>query len=330
MNNNMHLGIEIGGTKLQLGVGHGQSTDMVDIVRTNVDIAAGAEGIVRQIETIGAELCAKFSITSIGVGFGGPVNVASGQITKSHQISGWDGFPLGQRLRERFGRPVCIDNDCNAAALGEARLGAGQSAERVFYVTVGSGIGGGFVVGGQLDGNYRPAISEIGHLRPGLAANQAGDTVESFASGWGIASQTRRHVAAAMAQGKSDRNLHELLEKCNGQLEKLTTQQIGQAAGEGNAFAKSEIDAAANYLGWAIAQVITLLAPETVVIGGGVSLLGELFLDPVRRAAETYAFPPLLGSYLIEPAALGEEVVVHGAIQLALSAPHSVGSVSKP
>lgn len=317
----MHLGIEIGGTKLQLGVGHGRSAHIDDMVRTNVDVAAGAEGIVRQIETIGTELCEKFEIASIGVGFGGPVNVATGQVTKSHQVSGWDGFPLGQRLRARFDRPVCVDNDCNAAALGEARLGAGKSSERVFYVTVGSGIGGGFVVSGQLDGNHRPAISEIGHLRPGLAASNTSDTVESLASGWGIATQTRRHIAAAMANGSPDRDLQELLEKCNHQPESLTTQQIGEAAGEGNAFAKSEIEAAARCLGWAVAQVISLLAPEMVVIGGGVSLLGNLFLDPVRRATEAYVFPPLLHSYAIEPAALGEEVVVHGAIQLAVSTP---------
>ena len=162
------------------------------------------------------------------------------------------------------------------------------------------------------------------HLEKGSAFAARGrllppyDTAATLAR---LAAVLERHGAEAMAKGSPDRDLQELLEKCNHQPESLTTQQIGEAAGEGNAFAKSEIEAAARCLGWAVAQVISLLAPEMVVIGGGVSLLGNLFLDPVRRATEAYVFPPLLHSYAIEPAALGEEVVVHGAIQLAVSTP---------
>ena len=180
------LGIEIGGTKLQLGVGDGQSRKLIKLIRTEVDVSLGAQGIVAKIEEQGRALVDEFNVDSIGVGFGGPVNVQTGVVTKSHQISGWDQFPLGEHLSKTFGRPVVVDNDCNVAALGEAKLGAGQGRGRVFYVTVGTGVGGGFVVDGRVDGNLRPAISEIGHLRCGVDATSAEATVEHVASGWGI------------------------------------------------------------------------------------------------------------------------------------------------
>lgn len=306
-----HLGIEIGGTKLQLGVGtcHGE---LDELVRADVNVAAGAVGIVQQIEQIAKQLAAQFALSSVGIGFGGPVNVQTGQITKSHQIQGWDGFPLAERLRASLGMPVRIDNDCNVAALAEANLGAGQGASRVFYVTVGTGIGGGFVVDGELDGNQRPAISEIGHLRPGTGAVSAEDTVEAIASGWGISNWTRQQLVQ-QRQGTAA-----LTELCQGDPTMLTTKSIGEAALRGNTLARAAIRRSASTLGWAIAQMTTLLAPEVVVVGGGVSLIGSEFFEPLRQAAASYGFPPLADTYKIVPAALGEQVVVHGALQIAV------------
>lgn len=309
---NTYLGIEIGGTKLQLGVGTGDSTELIQLVRRSVEVSLGAEGIIETIEEQGRALCREHGVSKVGIGFGGPVNVATGVVTKSHQIDGWDNVPLAGRIQDAFGIPVCIDNDCNAAALAESRRGAGQGSSRVFYVTVGTGIGGGFVIDGRLDGNLRPAISEIGHLRPGPEAVSAESTVESVASGWGIANWTRMMLAQSTGPAAT-----QLLECCGGDAQALTTKQIGDVAKRGNALAIDAIDRATKNLGWAIAQVVTLLAPEVIVVGGGVSLLGDTFFEPLRRHAATYAFGPLSGSYQIVPAQLGEEVVVHGAIQLA-------------
>ena len=132
MSQHQYLGIEIGGTKLQLGVGDGRSSELTELVRSDVVVEDGAEGIVGQIETHAHALLKKHSIKSVGVGFGGPVDVRTGVVFKSHQIRGWDNFPLTERLQNAIGLPMCVDNDCNVAALGEARLGAGQGSARVF------------------------------------------------------------------------------------------------------------------------------------------------------------------------------------------------------
>lgn len=306
-----YLGIEIGGTKLQLGVGSAESVELEELARTSVDVSAGASGIVEAIEELGSDLLRRHDVEAVGVGFGGPVNTQTGVVTTSHQIAGWDSFPLGERLANVFKLPVCIDNDCNVAALGEAKLGAGQGSGRVFYVTVGTGIGGGFVIDGSLDGNLRPAISEIGHLRPGTVARSNEQTVEHIASGWGIERMARARLVDCDAQAGQ-----RLLSLCNDDPSTLTSKQVGVAVHEGDGLATEILDEATETLGWAVAQVITLLAPDVVVIGGGVSLIGDAFFDRVRSQVATFVFPPLLDSFSITPAKLGEEVVVHGALQL--------------
>lgn len=353
----MHLGIEIGGTKLQLGVGSGQSAELVALSRHDVDFRGGALGILEQIEASATALLQKHSIERVGFGFGGPVNRAAGVTTKSHQVSGWENFPLVRWCQETLGKPAVIGNDCDVAALAEARLGAGRGAGSMFYVTVGTGVGGGLVVGGKLFGGDRPAIAEIGHLRPGLLADRAELTVESLAAGPGIAAAavarmtsvsrpldslrsarwesesarigdapnephriTRAEVRQRLADVKQteEEYIADLLQRAGGDAEQLTARHVAQAAAEGNEIAREALEHACQALGWGIAQVITMVAPEVVVIGGGVSLIGEqFFFSPVRAEVARYVFPPLARSFRIVPAALGELAVVHGAVALA-------------
>jgi len=325
------LGIEIGGTKLQLGVGAGDGQPLVVLERREIDPGRGAVGIVAQIEEVGAPLVSQFDIRGVGFGFGGPVDPAVGQVITSHQIDGWDHFPLAEWSVQRLGRPTVVGNDCDLAALAEARFGAGKGARRVFYVTVGTGVGGGFVVDGRLDGAGRPAVAEIGHLRPGLGCRQADATVESMASGWGIVtvlrhlldqdpmvptpSGTGEDTMPPIAQPRANSDIRDLLARCDHAPDRLTAKQVGEAAADGNRLAGRVMADATEVLGWAIAQVITLLAPHAVIVGGGVSLQGERrFFEPVRRAAARYVFPPLASSYSIRPASLGEAVVVQGAL----------------
>jgi glucokinase len=339
----MFLGIEIGGTKLQLGVGDGQGGEMAAVVRHDVDARRGAPAIVEQIERSASALIQKHRIERIGIGFGGPVDSAAGVVTKSHQVAGWEGFPLVQWCRESLGKAAVLGNDCDVAALAEARFGAGRDAESVCYVTVGTGIGGGLVFGGKLHGSDRPAASEIGHLRPGLQADRPEMTVESLASGPAIAAaavarmtgQVSRPLESicAPAEHPSRQQLRQRLadvtdterefiadlsQRCGGDPERLTAQLVAQAAADGNEIARQVLEHACQALGWAIAQVITIVAPQLVVVGGGVSLIGEqFFFMPLRTEVSRYVFPPLAGAYKIVPAALGELVVVHGAIALA-------------
>lgn len=314
MTNDFLLGIEIGGTKLQVGVAAGAGGNFLALERRDVLSEQGAAGILTQIEQVAGQLLAKHEIKRIGIGFGGPVNSLTGRTIKSHQVSGWDDFPLVEWCDKQLGRPAVLGNDCDCAALAEARLGAGRGRRSVFYVTVGTGIGGGLVLDGKLCGEGRPTVAEIGHLRPGLAATDSHDTVESRAAGPGLAAAARHLCASASDTAARE----ELLRLCQGDLSALTGKQVGDLALVGNSIARTALSQALQTLGWAIAQVLTIASTEVVVVGGGVSLLGEAhFFEPLRAAVAQYVFPPLANSYRIVPAALGEEVVVHGAIALA-------------
>ncbi|HEX3998988.1 MAG TPA: ROK family protein [Pirellulales bacterium] len=342
----MFLGIEIGGTKLQIGVGAGDGSQPVALSRLEVDPAAGAVGILSRIEAEAAALAARFPVRRIGIGFGGPIDPHTGRIIRSHQIEGWHDFPLAEWCQRTFKVPAEVGNDCDVAGLAEAKFGAGHGRRVVFYVTVGSGIGGGLILDGQIYRGSGSAAAEIGHLRPGLHAERPDDTVESMASGWGIAAAAQSRLAEPMLHpfpplgdpirhGKHDSGRERLLQveevteefaadlmaRADGMLEQVTAKLVAQAAGDGNQLAIAILQNACGVLGWAIAQVITLLAPQVVVVGGGVAQIGEsLFFAPLRSAVERYVFPPLLQSYEVVPAALGEQVVLHGALALAAAA----------
>jgi glucokinase len=186
-------------------------------------------------------------------------------------------------------------------------------------------------------------VAEIGHLRPGMTADLPDHTIESLASGPGIAAAALARVSGDVARpletlraaGGADESLdvrqrlasaHErerefardLLARALCRPERLTAKIVAQAAEEGNTLAQEVLSQALQALGWGIATVITLVAPEVVVVGGGVSLAGEaIFLGPLRKEVDRYVFPPLLGSYQVLPSALGETVVVHGALAIA-------------
>lgn len=340
----MFLGIEIGGTKLQLGVGTGNGPPLVAMERRDVDRAKGAASIREQILEAGRSLLSRYPVQGIGYGFGGPVNSATGRVITSHQVAGWTDFPIVAWTREAFGLPVRLGNDCDVAALAEATYGAGRGAGTVFYITVGTGIGGGLVIDGKLQGAGRMAMAEIGHLRPGPLADDSHHTVESLAAGPGIEAAARAlltgekqhplivegafHAVDVSIQwpektptDKAYADTEDLLSRCLGNVEQLTGKMVAQSAANGNLIALAALHQMHVALGWAIGQVVTLLSPHVVVIGGGVSLMGnELFFEPLRKQVRRFVFPPLADSVRIVPAELDEEVVVHGAVALAAQA----------
>lgn len=313
----MYLGIEIGGTKLQFGIGPGDGVTFTEFVRRDIDRAHGAAGIQQQLLDVGRQLVRDYPIQRIGYGFGGPVFGATGDVQTSHQVSGWDRFPLAQWTQDELGVPAYIGNDCDVAALAEACYGAAKDARTSFYVTVGTGIGGGFVIDRRIHGTDRPAAAEIGHLRPGLSATNPHDTIEHVAAGPGIAERFLHRVAELSDEHPDVREL----QSRGVDLTRLTTRDIGAAATAGHPLAKSVYREAAQTLGWGLAQMVTLLAPERVVVGGGVSLVDDaIFLEPLQAAVRQYVFPALADSFSIVRAGLGESVVVHGALALAANA----------
>lgn len=298
----MFLGIEIGGTKLQLGVGPDDGT-MLGFWRGNVDVAAGGEGIRKQIVAAVPELLSKASLKQdslkgVGVGFGGPVDDSTRSVIKSHQIAGWDEFPLADWLGESLGLPAVLGNDADVAGLAEALFGAGRGLSPVFYITVGSGIGGGLIINGKIMRGTGRGAAEIGHLKVRDPRTKDGrlDTLENTSSGWAIGK-----YASEVTSGKV-----------------RTARDVATAAKKGEPWASSVLGGALDALADAICATIVLICPRRVVIGGGVSLMGEeLFFDPLRQRVAQRVFPPFAGLTEIVPAALGEEVVVHGALALA-------------
>jgi glucokinase len=321
---NYYLGIEIGGTKLQLGVGADDGV-LAALWRGAVDASAGPEGIRRQITQALPELLAKANIDrsrlkGVGIGFGGPVDDATRTVIKSHQIEGWDRFPLADWMSEVVGLPAALGNDADVAGLAEALHGAGKGLSPIFYITIGSGIGGGFIIDGEIYRGVGRGAAEIGHLKfwpPSEVVEYLGITedyitLESIASGWAIEQQARRLAAGAAAKGSL------LLQLVNGQADQITTQLIGEAASRRDPFAKSLLDLPRVYLADAISQVITLLCPRRIILGGGVSLMLEsCWLGVIRELVYKRVFEPYFDVWQLVSAALGEEVVVHGAIALA-------------
>jgi glucokinase len=313
-----YLGIEIGGTKLQLGLGPGDGT-LSGFWRGMVDPSAGSKGIRRQLSSAVPELLEKASadrkqLKGVGVGFGGPVDDATCRVIKSHQIQGWDNFPLADWIGDLLGLPAVLCNDADVAGLAEALFGAGKDISPVFYITIGSGIGGGLILDGEIYRGCGQGAAEIGHLRVPLETKAGIRYVplERVASGWSI-QEWARHEAARDKGG-----WEVLLRQVGGEVERLTAQELAQAALLGDDLSWAVLYRAWESLAEAICHVLALLCPRRIIIGGGVSLMGEKILfEPLRELVAERVFRPFADLYQIVPATLGEEVVVHGALALA-------------
>jgi glucokinase len=336
----MFLGIEIGGTKLQLGIGPGDGS-LAGLWRGKVDAEAGGEGIRKQILAAVPELLSsagalRSHLRGVGVGFGGPVDDIAQRVIKSHQIAGWNDFPLPDWLGEALQLPVVLGNDADVACLAEALFGAGRGLSPVFYITVGSGIGGGLVVNGEIYRGVGRGASEIGHLRifdhrPGQ--EPAFRRLEEITSGWAIGDYARRRLlrgdgtdsllrtyAGQVRARPADETLAvpTPAEVAARGFDQLAAGDVAEAARQGDAFARQILNDCFSALAEAVCAMVVLLCPRRVVIGGGVSLMGEeLFFRPLRQMAAERIFPPFADLTEIVPSALGEAVVVHGALALA-------------
>jgi glucokinase len=308
----MYLGIEIGATKLQIGLGRGDGR-LLQLHRESVDVTRGPAGIRDQIAAAVPRLLSEAGIPreqlkGVGIGFGGPVDDATRSIIKSHQIEGWDGFPLADWVSDIVKCPAILGNDSDVAGLAEALFGAGKGLSPVFYFNIGSGIGGGLIIDGEIYRGCGRGAAEFGHLK--VMVNGALVTLEDVASGWSIA--RRAHTLLASGQGKQS-----LLAGIAAAGGEINASLVGQAAADNDAFARSILNELCAAIGQALRHVMVLLCPRRIVLGGGVSLLGEVLFEPLRRDLARLDFTPFAGITGLVPAALGEEVVVHGALALA-------------
>lgn len=300
------LGIEIGGTKLQLVAGDADAR-ITARRRFTVDKARGGGGIREQIAGALPELMVLVKPAALGVGFGGPVDSATGQICCSHQIEGWSEFPLGEWLRGLTGLPVTVDNDANTAALGEALRGAGVGSNPVFYVTLGSGVGGGLVVDGRIYHGAKPGEAEIGHVR----LDKSGLTIEQRCAGWAVDRKIReacqREPRSPLAQLTADADHGE-------------ARALAPALAQGDALARRILDEVADDLAFGLSHVTQLMHPEVIVLGGGLSLVGEPLRAAVASALKRYVMEAFAPGPRVALAGLGEDAVPTGALLLAQGA----------
>lgn len=247
-------------------------------------------------------------VIAIGAASPGPLDPHLGIILKTPNIPEWRDFPLVDRLTTDFGVPAFLDNDGNAAALGEWKFGAAKGHHDVLYITVSTGIGAGVIVNDTLLRGYHGLAAELGHViidpdGPPCNCGFAGH-VESFCSGPAIV----RFVLEQLQHGAASTL------PADG---RLTARAIADAAKQGDALAVQALRRAGEYLGIAVASFLHTFNPSVVIFGGGVSLVGALLFDPFRLSLEQRVFHPrYLEGLKIEMAALGDDAGLLGALAL--------------
>jgi glucokinase len=229
-------------------------------------------------------------------------------------LPGWDNIPLKQMLVDEFGTYVYVDNDANAAALGEYRFGAGSGVRNMVYVTVSTGVGGGIIIDGRLLHGVRSSAGEIGHQTvlydgPRCKCGNYG-CLEALASGTAIARRARE------ASARQPESL--MVKLVGGDNARISTETVVQAVQDGDALALEVWNDTIEYLAIGVSNIITMLAPDMVVVGGGVAEAGDLLFSGLRAEVAKRVFLVPLDRVKIEPPKLGGDVGVVGAMAVAL------------
>ena len=306
------IGVDLGGTKISTAV----STLDGEILKQTVVAKKGEEGeetvLSRIIGTIsevlvGADI-SKDEVEAIGIGSPGPLDAKKGVIITTPNLP-FKNYNVVQPIKDKFGIPVYLDNDANVAAIGEYMFGAGKGTKNIVYFTVSTGVGGGAVLNGQAyRGNTSNAL-EIGHMTvdahgPRCNCGNIG-CLEAISSGTAIGKKGRE--AAATKVETSLKNY-----------DNITSYEVFKEAKNGDAVAKEIVDNAMNYLGIGVANAITIFDPEMVIIGGGVSKVGDILFDTVRKVVNKRCFKSMADACKIVPAGLGTDAGVVGAVALAI------------
>ncbi|MGH9703648.1 MAG: ROK family protein [Candidatus Acidiferrales bacterium] len=279
------IGVDIGGTKVAAGLVDREG-EIGEIVRVpmpaNGDAAAGFQAVTSTLESLLAKATAtRNSIRAIGVCAPGPLDPKSGVVINPPNLPGWRNFPLGSEISRRYLLPVKLDNDANAAALAEVRWGAGRGYSNVFYVTIGTGIGTGIVIDGRIFHGRTGAAAEGGHVSidyngPRCGCGKRG-CIEVLASGPAIVERARTRLAKDPAANPS-----KILELAHGKIDQITSEIIGQANAEGDPVAGQVLLDTIELLSVWLGNVIDLLEPDVVIIGGGVAAMLHPFFGEIR------------------------------------------------
>lgn len=308
------IGVDVGGTKVLGGVVDENGTVLAHARRDTP--RQGGSALTQAIADVALELMRDFDVASVGISAAGFVSSDRKTMLATPNIAGWNGVNLDKELGVLIGLPLVIENDANAAAWGEARFGAGVNEHHLMMLTIGTGIGGGVVVNGQL---YRGAFgiaAEFGHMRVvpdgHLCGCGARGCFEQYASGNALLRHAREAISASPEVARN------LLALGDGTVAGLTGKHITDAARQGDAVALAAFNTTAQWLGAGIASLSVVLDPACVVIGGGVIDAGEILLAPTRTAVERNM--PFAGKHpspRIIAAELGNEAGLVGVADLA-------------
>jgi glucokinase len=309
----MLLALDFGGTKLSAAVWVAGERTWRGHRRVFSPPGADAAYDIRTIVATAVELLDGRQPAAIGVSFGGPVDFAGGVVRLSHHVPGWENIPLRALLEAELGAPTAVDNDANVAALGEHRFGAGRGYDSLFYLTVSTGVGGGWILNGRPWRGAEGMAGEIGHMvvdpaGPLCLCGKQG-CVERLASGPYMAEDARRRLAAEPARG------HILRAMVGAEVTAVTGQTIAQAATQGDELAWSCLERGAWALGTAIGNSANLINPQLFVLGGGVTKSGDRWWQTIRQTARATALPEI--HFDIVTAVLGDDAPLWGAVALA-------------
>lgn len=320
------LGVNIGGTKsaIVLGQRMGEETiTIIDKITFPTDHEKGPEYTVDKILFLIEELLDKHStligsINAVGVICGGPLDSRLGIIKSPPNLIGWDDVPIVNRIEDRFGIEVRLQNDANACAIAEWRYGAARGCRDVVFLTFGTGMGAGLILGDKLYSGANNMAGEVGHVR--LSTNgpvgygKAG-SFEGFCSGGGLAQLARMMVLERFQMGQK-------VGFCTSmeQLPLITAKSIAEAADEGDPLAREIYVKSGEYLGRGISMIIDFLNPEIIVIGGifakNTHLLWPAAEVVIKRESLSYS----LNSCRIVPSSLGDEIEDYAALSVAMEA----------
>lgn len=323
------IGVDIGGTKIAAAIADREGNVLQQIV-TPTQAKKGAdkvtENIVLCIESLLNETGIKAKkIQYLVLGIPGQINKPGGQILNAPNIPGWKDYALTEKIQKKFpDMPVVLENDANCAAMSEIYFGAGKTYRNIVFITVSTGVGGAIIHDRQIYTGKHNLAGELGHMILNLDTNQTAPCAcgrsgcfESYASGLNMAKRARRRLKDLKILKDNYGKI--VLDLAERNFNKITSVILGQAAAAGDPFAIEIIKENAFYIGVACANIITILDPEAIIIGGGVSKIGDLLFDGISSTVTDRVKMTDKLTTKILPATLGTDAGLLGAIAVGLS-----------
>ncbi|MEA5514906.1 ROK family protein [Nodularia sp. UHCC 0506] len=314
------LALDFGGTKLAAALVNSGSREWLRYERRLSPAHANANTDLDIMRDLINSLLSGEKPAAIGVSFGGPVDANTGTVRLSHHVAGWENIPLKDLLEDEFRVPVIVDNDANVAAWGEYRFGAGQGCDSLFYITISTGVGGGWILNGQPWRGVGGMAGEIGHIvvdpaGPVCLCGKRG-CVERLASGPYMAKNAREVLENIPQRHRGHRG--KILRGLVGNdLDLITGKMVSDAAAQGDELAQDVLFQGAWALGVGIGNVANLINPQLFILGGSVIKAGDNWWDVVRKVSRETALPEV--DFKVVPAVLGDNAPLWGAVALAES-----------